>query len=104
MSKSSSVVESGVESGGALPRVGSSPSSIFWSIILGILFGAAIGGAVGIALRPRRELDELSHELLDEFRDVTDRVSGIVRQQVREIVTKRPEPSGDYEEYPESVV
>ncbi len=81
-----------------------SSASIAWAITVGVLFGAVIGAIVGLSLRPKKDLTELSHEWLEEFRDVTDRVSGRVRKQVRELVSKRSEPSEGYEEYPESYV
>jgi Na+/glutamate symporter len=81
-----------------------SNASIAWAITTGVIFGAVIGGLVGISLRPKQDLTELSHEWLEEFKDVTDRVSGRVRQQLRELVSKRVERSEGYEEYPESYV
>jgi hypothetical protein len=77
-------------------------SSIGWAIVVGVAFGAFIGAVVGFSLRPKEELTEMSHEWLDEFREITDRVSGRVRKQVREIVSKNMEPAKGYEEYPES--
>ena len=79
----------------------SSSASIAWAITIGVLFGAIIGALVGISLRPKDELTELSHEWLEEFRDVTDRVSGRVRQQVRELVSRKLEHPDAYDEYPE---
>jgi gas vesicle protein len=81
-----------------------STASIAWAITIGVLFGAIIGAVVGISLRPKKDLTELSHEWLEEFKEVTDRVSGRVRSQVRELVSKKLEPSEGYEEYPESYV
>jgi hypothetical protein len=82
----------------------SSSASIAWAITIGVLFGAVIGALVGVSLRPKKELAELSHEWLEEFRDVTERVSGKVRHQVRELVSKKLEPISDYDDYSESVV
>ena len=87
-----------------ITKLPTSNASVAWAITTGVLFGAVIGALVGISLRPKKDLTELSHEWLEEFRDVTERVSGQLRTQVREMVSKRSEHSEGYEEYPESYV
>ena len=87
-----------------MSKAKNSTASIAWAITIGVLFGAIIGAVVGVSLRPKKELTELSHEWLEEFRDITDRVSVRVRRQVRDLVSKSAEPSEGYEEYPESYV
>jgi hypothetical protein len=78
--------------------------AIFWSIFSGILFGALIGTAVGIFMRPKEELTELSQEWLEDLKDVTEHVSDTVRAKVDDLVSRRREPTGRYEEYPGSYV
>jgi gas vesicle protein len=79
-------------------------ASVAWAITVGVLFGAVIGALVGLSLRPKKDLTDLSQEWLEEFKEVTDRVSGRVRSQVQELVSKKQERSNGYDEYPDSYV